>query len=227
MSNIKFDCSSPQALVEDLLDGLEYFNPEDGGLPAIPAVWTPGKGKLVIVVGDNAGGKSFFRRIVGQAYRNSKIECMDPSMQGRVDGYNALRSMVYGNEQWQATGENSTVTVIAGVRTCRGREHKHAIFWDEPDLGLSDSWAAGMGQYIRDFALDPPKKTMGIFVVTHNKALVRELLPAKPHYLHLGRVKAPNTVQEWLDQPVRPLDLTKLRNVSRSRFRRIHAILKS
>jgi len=213
------DCRSPQTMIGRILDGIEYFDPE-----VIPAVWRPGNGKLVVVVGDNAGGKSVFRRIVAQVCRGNGVECMDPSMQGRADGHNALRSMVYGSEVDQSTGENSAHTVIAGVHTCRGRDRDHVIFWDEPDLGLGDSWSAGMGQYIREFSETAPDFTRGIFLVTHSRPLLRELLPVEPTYVHLGRVDAPASLQEWLDQPVVPLDITKLKEISNERWRKISAI---
>ena len=96
-------------------------------------------------------------------------------------------AFIYGDESWESTGVLSSRTVLTGIKTCQGRKSKHVIFWDEPDVGLSDSWAAGVGQSICGFVTDCPRNTVAALVVTHSKALVRELLPAAPAYVHLGK----------------------------------------
>jgi hypothetical protein len=226
MSDVSFDTTNVSAMVGSMLRDLRYFQ---GDKPAIPYVWRPGRGKLVLVLGSNAGGKSFFRRLVKAVTHKSQIECLDPSMEGRTRTgaeYGIMRALVYGDESWRATGENSAQTVLAGVQTCRGRDNMHCIFWDEPDLGLSDDWAAGMGQSIRDFAADPPELTFGIFVVTHSKALIEQLAGVDHHYLHLGSARGPKTVRGWLRQKVKPRHLEGLKVESLNRFREISAILK-
>jgi hypothetical protein len=220
-----YNCKSAITLTEQILAELRFFVPDQGWKdPVIPWVWKRGRNPLVVVVGDNAGGKSFFRRCVQGACSHSDVECIGISMEARGQG-GFVRACVYGTEEWQATGENSAGTVLTGIKTCRGREKPHTIFWDEPDLGLSDSWAAGMGQTIAEFAQDPPEHTRAIFVVSHSKALIWELLPAKPHYLHLGSVEAPPNLTAWLEQPVKPRDLTQLKEASHQRFKRIQRIL--
>lgn len=217
-----FNYRSALTLTEQILTELAFFQPNQGWKDAvIPYVWKRGRNPLVVVVGDNAGGKSFFRRCV-QA--TTSIECMGISMEGRETS-GPIGSFIYGSEQWQATGENSAYTILTGIKTCREREKPHIIFWDEPDLGLSESWAAGAGQLICGFAQDAPEHTKAVYVVTHSRALVRELLPAKPHYLHLGSVEAPLDLNAWLDQRVKPRDLSKLGEESHRRFKRIQRLL--
>ena len=60
--------SNTKQLVERTLE-LDYFQDPK---PAIPYVWKPGKAgnPLVGVVGENAGGKSFFRRCVRERGRD-------------------------------------------------------------------------------------------------------------------------------------------------------------
>jgi len=138
-----------------------------------------------------------------------------------------MAAMVYGDESWESTGVLSSRTILTGTSTCRGRKSKHAIFWDEPDLGLSDAWAAGAGRHIREFAGDFPRNTVAAFVVTHSKALVRELLPAKPTYLHLGKEpsEAPQSLAEWVEHQPEARDLEELGKESRERFKMIQHIL--
>lgn len=206
---------------------LAYFQGED---PAIPYVRVDTKSRLVVVTGDNAGGKSFFRRLVRLVAKEKSVECIHLSMEARAGNsmmYGPARAMVYGDEAWQSTGTISTSTILTGIRTCEGRTSDHVIFWDEPDLGLSDAWAAGAGQKLAAFAQRAGEHTRGILIVTHRKALVQELLPANPGYIHLGAPpgEAPPTLKAWLDAPVVPKDPDLLGQLSHARFKKIQAIL--
>lgn len=224
--NLKF--KSTKTLLNRVLS-LDYFLPDNDGNIAIPYHRKDGKGKLVVVLGENAGGKSFFRRLVQSICGKTGVECMHLSMEGRTKiSYNPVSVFLYGDEQTNATGANSAYLITGGIKTCRKRESKHVIFWDEPDVGLSDDWAAGSGQLICKFAQEMPEKTMAAFVVTHSKALVRELLPANPFYLYMGldSSKAPNTIQDWLGRPVCPRNPEELKELSYNRFMAIKKILK-
>lgn len=206
---------------------LAYFK-DEAATVAIPHLLVPSKGKLLLVTGDNAGGKSFFRRLVHAVTREQGTECIHISMESRTGGmYGPARAMVYGDESWESTGSLSVSTVLNGISTCKSRTTPHVMFWDEPDLGLSDSWAAGVGQKIAEFAKAAGDNTRAVILVTHSKALVRELLPAFPWYLHLGAEPeaAPPTVKAWLDAPIVPRNPEELARYSHSRFKKIQAIL--
>ena len=215
--------------VEGLLThcfGLDYFHPNDKGEVAIQHHWVSGRGNFVVCLGENASGKSFFRRITTALCREAKVEMMPISMEGRGDDFGGLKFMVYGYEREQSTGENSCVAVINGIATCRSRENPHVIFWDEMNLGLSDEWAAGMGQTIRAFAENMPALTYGAFVVTHSRALVRELVPLGAHFVWFGH-NPPASIEEWLDAKIVPRDINELEILSRARYRLIERILRN
>ncbi len=218
---ITFNMKSARTLTVDILK-MAYF--QEGCPPAIPYIWQPGRTPLVMVVGENAGGKSFFRRIVQAACARNKIECMALSMEGRK-GHGAWKAFVYGDESWEATGAISASTVEVGIRTCRDRQTQHVIFWDEPDLGLSEGWAAGVGQALCEFMKSPPEHTLGAFVVTHSKALAREVLPVRPNYLYLGSREGPATLQAWVDHRPPPRPIAELKEESHRRFKAIQQIL--
>lgn len=209
---------------------LDYFQPgEDGSVP-IPALWKKGKGPLTLVVGENASGKSFFRRVIGAicGKASERTEYMPISMEGRRNvAYNPHLVFVYGDEASNATGVNSAYTVTTGIRTSQGRDNRHVIFWDEPDLGLSDSWAAGMGQKFAAFAKEPTEHLVAAFIVTHNRIMVRELLDTEPNYLHLGvePEKAPQSLLEWVQRPIKARDIDNLAGESHERFKAIQKIL--
>lgn len=216
--------STARGLLDHALE-LDYFVEDDSGKVPIPWHRRNGEGNVVVVVGENASGKSFLRRILTALCREAKVEMMPISMEGRGGEYGGLRGFIYGDESWQSTGENSSHTVLTGISTCKSRENPHVIFWDEPDLGLSDGWAAGMGIALREFANDTPKTTYGAFVVTHSRALVQELLPANPHYLHLGSKDAPDTLEAWVNRPIVARPIEQLKEESHKRFKAIQKIL--
>lgn len=224
--NTKPGFANPKELL-DAVFARPYFHPEGGLPPAIPYYRVDGQGPLVVMVGDNASGKSFARRIVCSLAQRSEIEAIHISMEKRAKStyMGAAHAFVYGSEEWQSTGENSASTVTVGIRTCQGRESDHIIFWDEPDLGLSDSWAAGMGVALRNFAQMPPEHTKAACIVTHSKALVSQLVELNPTYVFFGDSEPPESLAAWIAQPVVPRDLEQLKNLSHKRFLRIKTIL--
>lgn len=241
------------ALIDATLD-LDYFHPsDDTGEVAIPALWVPGgpNAKLVLVLGSNAGGKSFFRRLIrlmthaGTRHRGHwkggkfvqgpwKVEpgefpvreMVHISMESRTSG-GVVSAMVYGTEDWQSTGENSAHTVEMGAKTSQGRCHPNIMYWDEPDIGMSAASAAGAGLEIKDMLNDLSPLVQAVFVTSHSAPLVAQLVEFEPHYLHLGDEKGPATLCEWLEEqknptPVRP---SEVKRASTRRYRQIQAIL--
>lgn len=218
--------SSAHTLLDRLFDTALFT----GDKPAIPHLRVDGSTQLVVVVGDNASGKSLLRRVVQAVCKVEEVECIHLSMEGRGSTtYNPFRSFIYGDESTQATGANSAFTVLKGIDTCRARDKPHVIFWDEPDLGLSDSWAAGLGQKIAEFAKDLPEHTKAVVLVTHSKSLISQLLDLKPNYVHVGvkPEKAPQTLMNWFEAPVIPRDPEELSELSHKRFRAIQKVLDS
>jgi len=217
----------PRSLVEEAL-GLEYFHPNKEGKTPIPAFFQPGEGKLLVVLGENASGKSFFRRITQSLCQKAEVECMGLSMEGRRSiAHKPWLAMVYGDEMHDSTGYNSASVVTTGIRTCRSRTTAHVIFWDEPDLGLSDNGAAGVGVALQEFLQDPPTSTLAAIVVTHSKSLVQPLVTLKPHYLYLGEGDIPLTVEDWLKSPTAPRHPDEILKKGRERYRLIEGVLQS
>ena len=219
-----------KALIEWCLD-LRYFHPDDaldGGV-AIPYTWTPGddQSRLVLVLGENAGGKSFFRRIVRLATDYGKVrtqwvrpgesvqiterepgpypvrEVIHLSMQARSGGdfmHGPMRAMVYGDESYNATGDLSGNLVKTGISTARDRDHDIIVYWDEPDIGMSAGAAAGAGLDIGDLLAAPPDHLQAVFITSHSPPLVNALLGGlRPHYLYLGNADGPATPEAWIE----------------------------
>jgi hypothetical protein len=217
-----------KAIVKNVLEQWDYFGGDD---PAIPALWVKGSSPLFLVLGENAGGKSFFRRCISLEIRDRSgiKEVIHLSMEARTGAtfMGAAKAFVYGDENSRSTGENSVNTISGAITTCRDRTHPHVLYWDEPDIGMSEGAAAGAGIAIAEFVADLPEHTKGVFITTHSRAMVEQLVDLKPHYLHLGTDPklAPQTLQEWLEREVVPVSPDELKEASRARFRAIQKIL--
>lgn len=237
-----------RALLDDVL-GTVLFGPHPAinGKTAIPAIYQPGAegSNLVLVLGENASGKSLFRRLVNVVtHRGKKAEYGDPeikpgpfavqeflglSMQGRTSGGFAS-ACVYGEESYHSTGENSAHTLMGGLKNAAGRTHRSILYYDEPAIGMSARVAAGAGVAIRQFIErgDAPL-VQAVFVTAHEPALVRQLVPLQPHYVYLGDEDGPKTLTDWIaaqecPEPVMPEDLKER---ARERFRLVQKVLNS
>lgn len=206
-----------------------YWYPEDGHPAAIPMHYAPGKSRLMVVTGPNAGGKSFFRRLIPAVYPG--VECIGLSMEFRTGtgahAGNIGRAFVFGDEGYRSTGAISAQTVLTAINTSKQRDNAHVLFWDEPDIGLSEGYARGVGVAIAKYLADPAAKLKAAFVVTHSKALVRELARVQPHYTHLGSDDAPPTLADWLAHEEPVCDIEELTERAHARLRAIRRILDS
>lgn len=198
-------------------------DPDYNDTPAIEGNLTPGEGKLVVITGENATGKSLVRRIVQVAGHDNKVEVIHLSQEGRTSP-GIQRAFVYGSEDWESTGYISAHGVKGAIRTSRSRENQHILFLDEPDSGLSDGYAAGIGLQLLEFIQNPPDKLFALFVVSHSKPLIQQLIPAKPWHLRLGEFL---DLASFITSPVIPRDPELLYKEGHERFRRIAKFLKS
>ena len=206
-------------LLADIHD-MRYFCP-----PVSYLHYRTGSVPLVLVLGHNASGKSLYRRIVQLLCRNAKIECLAPSMEVRTSP-GMGRAFVYsGSEDVDSTGALSASSILSGISTCQGRTEDHVLFLDEPDIGLSDEYAAGAGQTIAEFIRNISPRTKAVFVVTHSRALVRELMPLDPHYVHLGEESAPATLEDWINRPITPKSLSELKDRGHAMYMEVQKIL--
>ncbi|MGU3656021.1 ATP-binding protein [Methylobacterium fujisawaense] len=183
----------------------DYFGP-DGPVPTRVASGHP---KFALVTGENASGKSFLVRALGQRMRDAhpKLEILAVTMSLRSQGGMA-RAFLFGDEQRESTGRNSIKAVLAGIRACRERQHDHVLILDEPDIGLAESYAGALGAYLAAFVEDMPDRTLGLVVVTHSRPLVRGLLPTAPAAIRVG--DDPRPLEQWLREGPLPRGMEEI-----------------
>jgi hypothetical protein len=217
----------------DFLTSLTFFSPEKEReeSPVTLQIGALPKGEkvpiLAVIVGENANGKSFLRRVMKDSYRRLETELIDISMEGRRRvAYNIGLTFVYGDEDHFSTGDNATKTVTVAFSTSRNREKDHAIFWDEPDVGLSEGWAACMGREIAEFLREKPEKLQAVYLVTHSRPLLRELRDLNPLFVYVGNDREFASLDEWLEAPLpKYKSLEDLQKTGLKRFRKIAAML--
>lgn len=194
----------------------------DGEVP-IPWVWSLGRDPLVLVLGGNAAGKSFFRRrmahyLAQQMGHNQIDRFVHLSMGGRTGAEGDQRGFervgLYGSERDQSTGTLSMRSLTSQLAEVLNKDKKQpltkwqdmrtALFWDEPDLGLSKGAALGMGETLRTWISQRPPHVRMVFVATHSPEIVRSLWPLRPHYLFLGDLQGPADIKAWLDSQENP-----------------------
>lgn len=215
-------------LLRDVL-GTRFF---DEGAPLAGRL-TPGHadGRVALVAGPNASGKSFVTDMLGHWVRAEKpsVEFLGVSMRSRTRAgmHRCFMYGPFGDED--STGSVSTIALTGGLRTARERTSPCLLQLDEPDLGLAEEFGYAMGQWIAQE--DPTQvnpKCRGLIVVTHSRELVNGLLEnaaLTPHFLHLGRPSL--TLEDWLKAPQRRgLDeLQELSSFSIEQYRAIKKLL--
>lgn len=203
------------------LGTVRIYAPDKDAKTLLPMLYVPGQGKLLLVLGDNATGKSLVRRSLCLLCQDAGIESIPISMHGRSTTF--LRGFIYGDESYQSTGEISAATVLKGISTCQTRTSAHIMIWDEPDLGMSEEYSQAAGIEIYRLAQNPPEHTVAIVVSSHSRYLVRELLPLHPHYICMGKTPPP-TLEAWLKRPMKPRSLQTLIDSSRRMQQRFFAL---
>lgn len=164
--------------------------------------------QLTLVIGGNASGKSLFRREIQRSSEASKVEVHHLSMEARSqDPW--IRAEAYGDEEAMSTGMISLSSMLRLLRASKEASTPHILFWDEPDVGLSDEVAAGVALEILQFLWSQPKHLVGFFIVSHRRSLIEALDAATPRIVFIGK-NAPKSLGAWLQRkvtPVRPQDV--------------------
>ena len=179
--------------------------------------------QLLLVTGNNASGKSVFRRLC-QSFLRDEGEVIHLSQQGRAKG-GIERVFIYGNEEDEATGIISANCLIKAFRTSRGREKPHILVFDEPEIGMGEEAQIGAATFIKEQFDDIPKHLMGIVIMTHSRHVVT-ILKDVPHcgFIHLGNTY--KTADEWLSRPLVPLSPQQLTKNGIDKWHEVSAALK-
>ncbi|HCC22323.1 hypothetical protein A2480_04295 [Candidatus Uhrbacteria bacterium RIFOXYC2_FULL_47_19] len=230
----------------------DFFRSQEvlDGREAIPCIYKEGDpdSRVVLVLGDNASGKSYFRRLVEYTVQIGRLtelaripdgkypsDIFEVSPEERMEpgSFAALR---YGDEAMHSTGDSSLQMVSRTIGWIRDAAQKKPTrdciaYFDEPDMGSGLRVAKSIGLLIGSLGAERIPQLKSIFVTSHNPAVVRQLLKAdsRPHYVFLGDSEGPRTIEDWLEmqksEEVDPISPEELKKLSRQRFSDIQKVL--
>jgi hypothetical protein len=145
--------------------------------------------RVALVTGPNASGKSFLVKLMASwlHHEEEQVEPIQVSMRYRTEG-GVARAFMFGSDADQSTGATSLQAIQGALRTSRGRDKPHWVLLDEPDIGLSEDYAAALGEYLTQYANDLPKLCLGFMLITHSRKLAESFLhcsQVRPHFVHL------------------------------------------
>ena len=195
-----------------------------------------GHPKIAVVTGENGSGKSLLVQLLS-AYCRKHHDCTHVMVSIRErtgSGLNDMagfrRTMMFGDESEHSTGAISVKVLEPAFNTLNSRtsEGKKALLiLDEPEIGLSDSYASAMGAYLAEKSSQLPELAAGLVVVTHSRSLVRAMmstLGCKPGFVKLGTKQSLNT---WLkgETPKSVSDLVGLAKKSHDNWRKVRNII--
>ncbi|AFU88114.1 putative ATPase domain protein [Caulobacter phage CcrColossus] len=215
-------------LAKDVLENSRFF----GSDSVFNGKLFEGDERLVVIVGENASGKSLlFRSMAAWVKKDYKVTGITISIRERTDSTVPFRrSFMFGEESEKSTGANSFQVIEAGLRNAEGGGHGQTLLMlDEPEIGLSDGYARALGEYLGQRALTLTDACQGLVVVTHSHSLVRgavEGLKTAPTFVHVG--SQPKPLDEWLGTTeYRTVeDLSKLGDLALERWRAIQKLMK-
>jgi energy-coupling factor transporter ATP-binding protein EcfA2 len=174
----------------------------------------PLEGRVLVITGENASGKSFFRRLYAHfisklTHGDESIEVMTLSMEARSEG-GIRRVFLYGgSEEDEATGALTLKNLRSGWATSRDRDTPHIIIWDEPELGLSEESQISAARFIQQQCNDWPKNLLGVIFMTHSRIIVQEVMKTEGSaFLNLGGRYA--TAESWLNRQIVPRDIEEI-----------------
>ena len=176
-----------------------------------------------MITGPNASGKSLIRKILAARYRETGTEYIHTSQEKRSSSSGIQRVFIYGSEEDDSTGYNSVKTVLTAIRTGQGRGKPFGLMLDEPEIGCSEETAAALGlRLARD--LETMTHLHGLYVITHSRELVRQLLPLNPTH---WRLEDGLSLTAWAARSVCPVEsLEALIDTGRDRWRAVQGMLK-
>lgn len=191
-----------------------------------------GDPRLLVIVGENASGKSLAFRIIARLAEEHGVDPITISIRERVGSGNGgmenmRKRMIFGDEGRRSTGATSAAVV---ERAFDNLDHpmRRMLGLDEPELGLSDGYAEALGEYVGRRSIDQGPKSCGVMVVTHSRRFCRGLLRGfgtTPAFLSM--TAATPTIQSWLDhEEIRSVEeILGLSEFGRERHRRVDALL--
>ena len=223
------DGFSLDALIQSALGHALLCGTKSEPAPLTAAYEPGGNLPLLLITGSNASGKSLLSKLLShRANKDWGLDLMRVGMDIRTTSSGLRRAFVFGGlDEDESAGALSVHACLKVFSCCQSKEDRHLVVLDEPDVGLSEEYAAALGQRIARFATAMPATTQALIVVTHSRYLARELRDLSPAHIRTGDELA---LSAWLDTP--PVassldDLETLNKRARSRYNAVERTLRA
>jgi len=191
--------------------------------------------KVLIVAGDNACGKSLFRRFLsgflGMYYKEKKINAgvVDISQEARSRSGDISKCFIYGDENYESTGQITCHSILGCFHNIKNNESwdEKVLIIDEPEIGLSEESQLGLATYIKTELQTCPAKLRGVVIITHSRYIVSELKDVEGFKFHYIGEKKYKDAEAWLDRKIEANDITLLGKISHDRYTKFRKALES
>jgi hypothetical protein len=188
-----------------------------------------GDNRVVVIVGENASGKSLIFRMLSQRVNADGALAVTTSIRARAEG-GIASAFMYGDENEQSTGATTAKWIMAAFANNLDREGGSILGLDEPELGLSEGYARALGELVAREIVGIPSVCGGVVIVTHSRAFVEGLVAAgarKPTFVTMSA--EPVTIEQWAREPdVRSVEqLLELPTVGLQRWREVNDLMRS
>lgn len=197
------------------------------------ATMIDGDPRLVLIVGENASGKSLAFRLLAQLAGSHDVLPITLSIRERTGvgtmGMERMRrAMIFGEEDENSTGATSARVIQSGFHNVE-REKPSILGLDEPEIGLSDGYAEALGEFIGASTAKAGPNCCGVIVVTHSRRLVEGLvrgLGSEPTLIDMSSTHA--TVADWISTTEKRSveELLALPETGLDRWRQVNKLLK-
>lgn len=182
-------------------------------------------GKVIVLTGGNATGKSLIRRVIWTRLKNLKDDgrnpgqyTVDTSMERRTGSYEGLGALssVFRDDPWVATSECS----LHGIENVIKLDDRFIIL-DEPEIGCSLELQAGIAKMLNRKKKEILKNSLGMLVITHSNILV-EHLNSDVFFNMEGMTK-----EEWLNREIVPINIKAFEKEANETFKFMKGVLKT
>lgn len=176
-------------------------------------------GKITILTGNNASGKSLIRKVLWQRIkelvndgRGDRQYVWETSMERRTSQLSALGALsgAFRDNEWIATSANTILSINRFFQT--DSETKHYIVFDEPEVGCGEEVQLGIANKINEKSNFFKNDNLGLLIITHSRLIVKNT--NCDVFINLeGRTK-----EEWLNREVVAKDIDELYEENNSFF---------
>lgn len=159
-----------------------------------------GNKKIVLLIGDNMTGKSFYNSIIQQfSSQFLKWHSWNLNMKVRTS-----RSAYLAMEEIVSTGAGSVSNVLLSIKNTIDRENSKKdklLILDEPTIGLSERFESAMGVFLSQEIkrISEIESVKGFILTTHSKRLVRKMLENQLDFCVYITGKKYQTLEDWLN----------------------------